>query len=642
MTEESSLEELKGKLYSKKSTDDASKKDIRFKPYSDKEEIIKEWKAAGGEKETVAGILKTTPKESSPLFKKAVLLTISFSLLAITSVAFFMWLKGGSSILYRNLEIKVGGPVSAVAGEVVPFYIEIKNRGNINIESADLILEYPEGFRLKNNPNIELTRDRKTLGKIGAGESINQIIELVIFGEGGSSKTLKVSVEYRLEGSSAILMSDSSFTINLSQSPVDIVFNFPTEVKTRQAIDFEIEVKSNSETLLKDLHLQIGYPPGFKLTGSKPEPAKNNIWKLGDLIHGKSKKIVLTGTIEGQDMEEKVFHATVGMLAQDKIANTYNYAKQSIVLRKPSFNVAIVINGKDLEKTPVFAGERVYGELIWENSLPVEIRDSTIRLKISGVAVDQATVFADNGFYRSGEEVLIWSRSTEPDLASIAPGQKNSVRFSFLIKKPLPVRTASDKNFIVDLDLSMVGKKTEEGGANVEVRAEIQKKILVHSELQFAVRGLHYSGPFVNSGPMPPKVGSETTYTVIWSIVNYSNDIDNTRISAALPPYMRWVGNTAPAGASIAYDEGSGLITWNKGVVRAGAGILTPAEEAAFQIALLPAPNQVSSSPEILFVSKVTGIDSFTGREISIEKLSLDTTIDDDPQFKYGDGTVVK
>ena len=642
MSEGSSLEELKGKLYSKKIAESSAPKDIRFKPYSGKSKIEQGWPISESVPKTVESLSMLKPKESSTKLRKIILLVVAVLLLAVTSVAFFFWIRGGGVISSKNLEVKIGGPVSAVAGDPVSLYLEIKNKGGINIASADLILEYPPGFRLKNNPSIELTRDRKPLGQIGAGQSVNQILELVIFGEGGSNKTIKASVEYRLEGSSAILVGESSYGVTLSQSPVDITLNFPSEIKTKQQIDFEVGLTSNSQSLIKDLYLQIDYPPGFNFVSAKPDAFKNNIWKIGDLMQGKSKKIILTGTVEGQEMEEKVFNVSVGTLTQDKLSNIYNSTSKSIVLRKPSFNVTVLVNNKDLEKNPVSSGERIYGELVWENSLPVEVRGSNVKVKITGNAVDQASVSAENGFYKTSEGALVWSQSSEPGLAVIPPGGSGSVKFGFVIKKPLPVSAAGDKNFIVGIDASMVGRKTEVGAENAEVRADVSKSLVVNSDLQFAVRGLHYSGPFTDSGPMPPKIGQETAYTVIWSLVNYSNEITNTKVSAILPPYMRWMGNVAPVGASVSFDASTGLITWDKGSVRAGAGILSPAEEVAFQIGLMPAPNQAGTSPDILLASQISGTDSFTDGQISYSKPALNTNLDDDSRFKYGEGEVIK
>jgi len=407
-------------------------------------------------------------------------------------------------------------------------------------------------------------------------------------------------------------------------------------------VEFEVEIKSNSETLVKDLYLQLEYPPGFQFIRSNPEPTKDDFWELGDLIQGKSKKIVVTGLIEGQESEEKVFYAKVGTFLVDKINNIYSSTNKIISLITSAFNVAIRINGNDLERNAVSSGERVTGQITWENNLPVSVRDASISLKISGNAFDLSSIFSDRGFYKPSEGILVWNKSTLSSLVSIDPGQTGFANFGFNIKKPLPVSALSDKNFIVTLDASMLGKKVEIIGENLEVKSEITKKIMINTDLQFAVRGLYYSGPFLNSGPIPPKVGKETTYTIVWSLTNSANDVTNTQVTAILPPYVRWMGVIAPSGSPVTYDESTGVVTWNKGLIKAGVGILSPAEEVAFQVAFLPAPNQVGIGPDIILKSKITGTDSFTGNVIEYEKSKVTTALSGDSKIRNADGLVVE
>jgi hypothetical protein len=263
-------------------------------------------------------------------------------------------------------------------------------------------------------------------------------------------------------------------------------------------------------------------------------------------------------------------------------------------------------------------------------------------LGLGGQALDQSSIVAEGGFFRASDGSLVWNKNTSSGLRNLDAGASQTLTFSFKVKKPLPISSYKDKNFTIDLDLSATGKKIDVGGENVEITSATSKKLLVNSNLQFAVRGLHYSGPFASTGPMPPKVGQETTYTIIWSLINTSNDVSDVKIQAALPAYMHWLGAVAPSGAAVTFDKSSGMVTWNEGTVRAGSGILSQAEEVAFQVGLTPTPNQIDTSPNILLSSVITGTDSFTGASFNYSKPELDTILNDDPQFDPAQGTVAK
>jgi hypothetical protein len=176
----------------------------------------------------------------------------------------------------------------------------------------------------------------------------------------------------------------------------------------------------------------------------------------------------------------------------------------------------------------------------------------------------------------------------------------------------------------------------------IEIKNSFSENLKISSFLQLANRMLYYSGSFDNRGPMPPKVGSETTYTVVWSIGNASNEFSGVKVKAILPPYVRWLGIISPSDRDISFDEATGEIFWNVGSIEAGTGIARPAEEVSFQVSFLPSMNQVGTAPVLVSDINIEGRDNFTGNNLSVKKQNLDIMINDDPRFNYSEGIVVE
>ena len=163
------------------------------------------------------------------------------------------------------------------------------------------------------------------------------------------------------------------------------------------------------------------------------------------------------------------------------------------------------------------------------------------------------------------------------------------------------------------------------------VEGSVVKKIKIASDLQLATKTLYYAGPFTNTGPLPPVHDKETSYTVVWSIVNSSNDVSQAVVKAVLPSYVKWLGNISPSGEDITYSPLGGQIVWRVPDVSAGSGIIDQAREVAFQVSISPSISQISTFPNLVSDATVVGEDMFTGKDTGSAKKALTIELTNDP-----------
>ena len=163
---------------------------------------------------------------------------------------------------------------------------------------------------------------------------------------------------------------------------------------------------------------------------------------------------------------------------------------------------------------------------------------------------------------------------------------------------------------------------------------------MVSSDLAFSANPTYYSGPFSNTGSIPPKANEPTTYTVTWTVTNSANPLSSGVATAQLPTYVEWVGTASPSSELISYDNTSRTITWNFGQVPAGAGVTGPARVVAFQVRLKPSTSQVGTSPDLVLPVSVSAKDTFTGDTLTTTKLAVSTLLENDPGFPPGGQTV--
>ena len=192
----------------------------------------------------------------------------------------------------------------------------------------------------------------------------------------------------------------------------------------------------------------------------------------------------------------------------------------------------------------------------------------------------------------------------------------------------------------VDLALSAKANRVSESNVPEEVDSSISKNILISSNVALSGQLVRTTGPFPNTGPIPPRAEQQTTYTVLWTIYNTSSTLDGVQVAAILPPYVKWLGAVSPQSADVSYNSSSGQITWNIGNVSAYA--TNGSEQVAFQIGVTPGVDLVGQAPIIVGGASLVARDDFTGAHLTSNIQSMTTRFSTDPAFTDGNETVTQ
>lgn len=594
--------------------------------------------------------------EEKPVFNErkkgisfyAKILIVSFVFfLGASSFAFYKFYNGLNSVSADNIEVMVMGPISVSGGEKLSLDIKVYNNNKIDLKSASLQVDYPEGARSSEDLKTEFKRSRDIIGDIPRGESASKRVEAILFGEEKSKKEIKVTIEYRIQGSSAIFYKEKTYEVAISDSPVNIELSGLKEVNSNQLTDFTVTVASNSSNPIRNLLLKAEYPLGFVFSSSDESPinSNNEVWQIGDLFPREKKSVKIYGKLAGQDGEEKVLRFTIG-IAGDKdeqaIATPLVTSIATISIKKPFIGIELALDGSSAGDYVSKSGRIIRADVFWKNNLAIPIQDAEILVKFKGDILNKSSVSVDGGFYRSVDNTVIFNKSNNPSLSLISPGQSGNLSFSFGVLNSYSGGEILFKNPSLSLDIIASGKRLQGGNVPQEVLYSATKVVKVVTDTRLNSRAVYSVGPFQNTGSIPPKVDKETTYTVIWTVINTSNKVKNAKVSATLPIYAKWLSKMAPEGENISYNVQNSEIVWELGDIEAGAGIDSHAREVAFQISFLPSVSQIGSSPIILNGAVLTGADEFTSVRIEDARPALDISLKTDPDFKYSDDKVVQ
>jgi hypothetical protein len=571
--------------------------------------------------------------------------SIIFFLIALAVVA-YEFLGGGNIVSGNNIDISVRAPISIAGGELLPFEIEIRNNNSVKLSGADLGVTFPVGARLATDTSLPAKRVQEFIGDIAPGQTVKKNLSVVLFGTENEKKEIGITLEYKIAGSNSQFNKNKAVSVLLASAPVSIVVTGSKEVNTNQVVNLNVDITSNSPTILKGVLLKADYPFGFNFTKSEPNFfSKNNVWLIGDLAPGEKRTIKISGTLNGQEGEERGFNFSVGLQSKaDNLAidSAFTSAFSSVIIRRPFVSADMFFNDQYTSDYIASAGGKVEVVIKWQNNLPYQVSDVAIVVKLSGNAVDKSSVQVEDGFYRSIDNTITFDKNTNVSLKLLGPGDSGESKFELKSFSAGSVTGSGLSNPVITLNLSVKGRRVDYGGSPEDVLFSAVNRIKVTSDPQLFAKSLYYVGPFQNTGPVPPKAEKETTYTITWTVTNPLNNLSGAKVSAVLPPYVKWLNVISPDKEKISYNEDTRELTWNLGNVLAGAGRIVPAREVSFQLSFLPSVSQIDSSPDLIGAARLEARDTFTSTTVADSFTAVNTRLSNDPYFRADFENVIK
>lgn len=591
-------------------------------------EVPTSWKASENT------MTKKKPKKHllhSRKFRQVLFVALLFLVGSIifSALTFF---QGGTTVSNKNIDIVVLGNSFVDGGEELPLQVRVANRNRTDLEIADLRIEYSRGAGGAN----DVIRNRISLGEVGSGKIVEEIIPIIVFGQQGTIRDIVFTLEYRVANSNAIFIKEYVYPINIANSPVDVLVNGPSNVVSNQSFETEIILVQNSTEVASDMMVSAIYPSGFKFASATPRPDfGNDTWLLGDLAPGAERTIRIEGSIRAQSGEERIITIVSGTQSpqdEQEIGVQFTATPLGITIGT-SFLAANVRFGEE-EGTDFVAasGQAQTFSIEWENRLQNSLNDVEVVLNLGGNGFDPSRVSVNQGFFNTNTNQIIWSGANNTSLRNASSGATGILSFTLTPR-------AGVSNPIVTLNIDARGVVSGSGSSVEEVKNIYSGRIQIESDVQLSASVLHSDGPFSNTGPTPPTVGQETSYTVLWTVSSSVNNMNETKITAQLPSYVVWKNQVFPGSEDVTYNPVTREVRWNAGSVSSG---VSATRTAQFMVGFNPSLNHIDTNPILVGTSRLEAVDAFTGRDITRTINSLTTSLFRDSAYDAANDRVVQ
>lgn len=531
--------------------------------------------------------------------KKIKILIPIFILVLITAI--WIWQKNIFSKEVLKLEIL--GPNEIILGQEVEYIVKYKNNGNFRLEEPILVFEPPKNALQDGKIFERQILEKEILGEaIYPGEEKTVTFRIRLLGKEGEKKIAKAALSYRPKNLKARFESSTTFTTIIRSVPITFEFDLPSKADANKDFVFRINYFSNLDLVLTDLRIQVEYPSGFEFIESTPKSLEKIEWIIPVLNKSQGGRIEIKGKILGEVGEVKIFKAKLGIWREGEFI-WLKETEKGVELTKLSIFLRQEINGNP--QYVAQAGDWLHYKIYFKNIGDEELTDLSLINKLEGDAFDFQTIKSDLGQTTPGSDSVIFDWRKVSKLRYLAPTEEGSVDFWIKLKEDLShVRDPVLKNKV------FIGQLKEEFLTKIASKLEISQKGYFDDEF------------FGNSGPLPPKVGEITTYTIVWEIKNHHSNVKNVKIKAILPTQSSLSGKIFPEemASKFSFDQESREIVWSIGDLEKGTKIIL-----AFQISFSPNELQRGKTPEIVGEVKISGEDVLTETEILATSPSLNT-----------------
>jgi len=544
---------------------------------------------------------------------------IVLGLVALSTVL-GIWFYQRNSYSKDILKLEILAPEEADLAQEISYTVKYKNNGNVKLTEARLVFEFPEYSIVDNTSSTK----EMLLEDIYPGQEQTLTFKARLLGKEGDLKKSQAWLSYQPKNLNARYESKTSQTIKIKSVPLTLEFDLPSKIESGKDISFQLNYFSNADYPLTDLGLKAEYPSEFEFKTAKPQALEKTDWNIGLLNKAEGGRIAITGKLAGEIGEEKNFKAQLGTW-QNGTFVLLKETVRAVQIVSPSLYISQQINSNP--QYVASPGDTLHYEIFFKNIGNEAFDNLFLVTKLEGEAFDLQTLKAPLADFEIGDNSLIFDWRRISKLQYLGAREEGKVEFWIDVKDNWAMTGDKDKNPLLTTNIYL---------------SQAQEKFTtkVNTKLEPVQKGYYEGEVFGNSGPIPPKVGQSTAYTITWQAKNYFNEAKNVKMRATLGKGVTPTGQIFPDGSRLTFDSVSREMVWEIGDMKEGDGILTQAPNVSFQIIFTPLSSQLGKVVDLIGQAQISGEDQFTGVQAIGSTSAINTTLPDDESVSDQEGIV--
>lgn len=504
------------------------------------------------------GEVATEPRSNYLIY---LAITTVFFFFVTIGVAYFVRFAGiDRTVSTSKITILTQGPSIVDSGSVAPLTIRIANGNPVPIEEATLTITYPDGTYQRTDSVTRLYQEEIPIGLLETGEVVSKHIVPILYGIDGQQREITYVLSYRAQGTSQPMRIKDAHRIELRTTPILLTEPTHTSPVAGKEVTFRTRVQSNLEEVIDTVYVQVSYPSGFSPLAFSITPfnAERTLWRLPLLKPNEERDLWVRGVINGRERDEQAFVVGVFVSPTGQLNEAVKVAEENVIftIEKSFIDIDLSLNGSKDRTIAVSPGALVNGRLSWRNADRDRLEDLVITVALSGNGLDAKSISSRNGYFDESQQQVIWDKQQIRSYSLVRAGGQGETEFSFRVLSEQP---EAERQVQVSVSARALRAQTQ----SVEtIDRALERSVSLRGSLQVVASTRYQTGLVKNQGPIPPRVGKRTSYTLHYDIGNTGNPIEDFFMKIPLGRDVLFSGQIAGLSRDFwTYDESFNEIT---------------------------------------------------------------------------------
>ncbi len=618
-------------------------------------EFIDEYKEKNGSASRDYTTLMTRRKNKLNDFL-TIAITALFLLLIVAAAGFFIFtpeVKHGNKV-----ELSISGPDEVISGKEVTITIKVRNQESVEIGNVLTELFVPDNFIVKNtDPSVDdVTKKRLAFkdDQINVGSSKEIIVSGIVLGDVGDDVVFGVQTGYKPVAFNTEFQIKNEKTIKVSDALVKVDVVMDNKIVIQQENNYSFTLRNTSNSKLSNVKVILEKPFGFTIAKPNSKDPKNprisydealSSWIINELVQEEEMKIDYNGALSQTNVNAVDFVILVSIPEEDT-ERIVTRVKKTLFVVKPPIEITLSGNGSEDDIQTTDWEDIIEYKAVIKNTSQNVLKDVLVTIPVISKSFDISSFKSDIlPSIDKEKRTVSWSQKEIPALAEMKTDDVIQVQWSLkIIPKPSDMSSFKSEDLKFPIMISTISKqqketeenKTTETPEEITIRSSdmithrIGNQILLDS---YVLYNNAEKKPILG-GPLPPTVGQETGYQIVWKLSSQPNQLEKTVVYAELPAYVLWKGSVI-SGDSLSYNDQTHEVRWAVGSVSGDGKIY----EARFNVAVIPAETEVGKSLALVQTTRLNAEDMIEKKAVSITSALLSTNLIKDPKI-IGQGIV--
>lgn len=513
-----------------------------------------------------------------------------------------VWYRSSHHVTQSQLGLKIEAPTEFTAGEHITYTVRYKNESRVDWKNVEVLFEPPQNFifsEAEKDYRLDGRRYIFSLGDLASGKDGSFTVTGQLLGAQNEVASARMELNISPINFDRVRITTSQvISTTIVSVPIRISVEATENAASGEKVVAKIRVQNTSSQSIENLRLRLEpsggiqlatedqiFTAGFSVLDSwwelpKIEPFVDAVYNVVIYPEGSAG--------ERRNLGIKVLYASDG---DPKLLSETNHL---ITISASELFVDQVFN--DQKEVPaVNPGDRIIAKVEYKNIGTTGLSNIVIKTKLEAPGFDPTTLRLTNGgAYNPTERTITWTAASVPQLISLQPQQGGTLEYEFVVLAADKFPTGeNDKNqaIIVTSTVDSTDLPTPVGGEQRVISS--RTTLPINTDLLVAADAFYDDGRLglPSSGPLPPEVGKQTTYTIRFRLGSALSDIGNVRLRAVLPDGVKYTTKSYKTAGEFVFNERAQEIVWTIPQVEGLSGRVRPGPELHVQVAVTPGEN---------------------------------------------------